>query len=359
MRVLVIGAGAIGGPVSGHLSATDDVLVIDRWPEHVEAINRHGLHLTGARGDQTFRVTARYWDDGVTPAHLLHGFVPDLAFICVKSMATDRACEVLTAVARPDTIVVSLQNGLNEERLSQLLGSERVLGAVTEIGGHVSGPGQIVETRAEGGFVLGELDGSMTDRLSSVAAVLSRCAPTTPSDDILGHLWSKLTWNCMMNPLSAVTGLGQGELIVGDQTRRFALMVGHEGSTVAAAVGVHLRRLEFLGVDLPALVEGRVPDAEAEARLIERYSSQMGKSTSMAQDVTSGRRTEIGALNGYVAAKGAAFGVPTPCNEVMTRLVREVETGRSTPGESVVAQLLAATNIDPAHTGEWGGQGGP
>src|SRR6185312_16148846 len=100
-----------------------------------------------------------------------------------KSMATDAACELVTAT--PETIAVSLQNGLNEERLAQLLGSERVLGAVTEIGGYVSGPGQIVETRAEGGFVLGELDGAMTDRLSSVAEVLGRCAPVTPTDDIL------------------------------------------------------------------------------------------------------------------------------------------------------------------------------
>jgi 2-dehydropantoate 2-reductase len=350
MKVLVVGAGAIGGPVSGHLGAAEDVVVVDGWREHVDAINRDGVRVTGARGDRTFPVSARYWDQDVAPAVLLDGFVPELAFICVKSLATDAACQLIGAVAAPDTVVVSLQNGLNEERLAQLLGSERVLGAVTEIGGYVSGPGQIVETRAEGGFVLGELDGSMTDRLSSVAEVLSRCAPTTPTHDILGHLWSKLTWNCMVNPLSAVTGLGQGELIAGDQTRRFALMVGHEAAAVAAANGVSLRRLDFLGIDLPALVAGPTPDADAEARLIERYSSQMGKSTSMAQDVASGRRTEIEALNGYVAMKGAALGVSAPCNEAVTRLVREVETGRSTPGESVVAELFAAANIDPAHT---------
>jgi 2-dehydropantoate 2-reductase len=340
---MVVGLGAIGGPVAGRLAAADALdRAFDPWAEHVDRINEHGLSVRGARGEHSFQMRATLWDLGAPPARESAGDGAAVAFICTKATATEDAIRLVGAVAGPDTVIVSLQNGLSEERLGEAFG-DRVVGAVTETGGYVAGPGEIVENRADGGFVIGELDGSRTDRLATVQSLLGECAPTNVSANVMGDLWSKLTWNCMMNALCAVTTLGQGEIITSDETRHLALSLGREAGRVATAAGVSLEPLRFLGIDLPALV-GEDPAAGglAEQRLIERYATQMGKSTSMSQDVAHGRPTEVNALNGFVAGKAATLGLSAECNAAITRIVEEIEAGQRRPGTDVVADLVDA-----------------
>jgi 2-dehydropantoate 2-reductase len=349
VNILVVGAGAIGGPVAGRLTAEgDDVRALDAWRDHVEAINSDGLRTSGARGDGRFAVKAVYWQPEAHAAELLPGFTPDVAFVCTKSMVTENAALLIREIAASDSAVVSLQNGVNEDRLAELL-APRVLGAVTEIGGYVEGPGHIVETRAEGGFVVGELDGAVTERARMIADLLSRCAPTSVSENIIGHLWSKLIWNCMMNALCALTGLGQGEVVTSNVTRSVAMAVGREAAAAARAGGIRLEPLGFLGVDLPALVGADPGGRErAERQVIELYSRQMGKGTSMVQDIATGRPTEVDALNGYVVRKASAMGVEAPRNAAITRIVHEVEAGEKRPGPDVTAELVAAVLADLA-----------
>jgi 2-dehydropantoate 2-reductase len=335
--VLVVGAGAIGGVLAGYLAgAGHGVVAVDEWPEHVAAIGEHGLVVDGARGPNRFRFVAAPWHEveSVSPR-------PELVVVAVKSYDTVRAAELVAPLLSAETSVVSTQNGINEDTLSELLGRERVVGAVTEIGGYVARPGEIVETRRDGGFVIGELDGSDGPRIRRIQAVLSACAPTIVSSSIRSLLWSKLTWNCMMNPLTALTGLGQGEVWTTPTLAGLAVAVGQEARDVAQADGAGIEPLTFLGVDLPGLLSDDPGEATVERRRVVRlYEPQATKSTSMREDVRHGRRTEIGFLNGHVVRRGDDLGVPVELNRALARLVAAVECCDLAPGPDLLAPLV-------------------
>jgi 2-dehydropantoate 2-reductase len=323
MRVIVIGTGAIGGVLAGYLSAAGHAVVAtDGWDEHVRAIRENGLLVTGARGSHQFRLEAiNSFGVSALPVN------PDLVLLCVKSYDTAQAAELVAPLLGAETTVMSTQNGLNEDLLSERFGSDRVVGAVTEMGGYIAGPGEIVETRADGGFVIGELDGSDTPRVREVEATISACAPTIVTPTIRGLLWSKLTWNCVMNPITAVTGLGQGEVWAHPQLRALAVNVAHEAAAVACAEGVALEPLSFLGVDLPSLVADDQETAGAASdAVVGLYESQLTKTTSMLEDIRHGRCTEVDFLNGHVVRRGEELGVPTPLNSELVRLVHAVES---------------------------------
>jgi 2-dehydropantoate 2-reductase len=188
-----------------------------------------------------------------------------------------------------------------------------------------------VETRAGGGFVVGELGGYVTGRAADVAMVMSACAPTTVSENVTGLRWSKLIWNCMMNPLSALSGLGQGEIILDERTRRLCLAIGAEGVAVSRAAGATLEPLTSMGVDPRRFASRGTELRGVEASLIARYESQIGKSTSMSQDIARGRLTEIDFLNGYLVAHGRRLNVETPMNAVTVELVHRLEQGLVAP----------------------------
>lgn len=343
MKALVVGLGAIGGPVAGRLASAGALAAaFDQWSEHVDRINERGLMARGARGEHLLPMEATLWEPAAPLSDAQKKLSPEVAFICVKAMATEDAIRLITEATTGDTVIVSLQNGLSEERLVEVFG-DRVVGAVTETGGYVAGPGEIVETRADGGFVLGELDGSQSARLATVKSILDHCAPTSVSYNIIGDLWSKLTWNCMMNALCGATTLGQGEIITSSETRKLALAVGRETGRVASAAGAALEPLRFLGVDLPALV-GDDPAASrlAERHVIDLYSRQMGKGTSMSADIAGGRPTEVEALNGFVVRKAAALGLGAGCNAAIVRIVQQIDAHERQPGPDVVPELVEA-----------------
>lgn len=324
--------------VAGYLSADGHaVLAVDDWVEHVEAISDRGLRIRGARGTHLFRPQAVCWSSLEPPDS-----PPDLVLVSVKSADTDRAAELAARLLGDSTVVISTQNGLNEDALCKRLGPERVIGAVCEIGGYLDGPGEIVETRAEGGFVIGELDGTDTPRLREAQKVLAACAPTVVSPQIRNVLWSKLTWNCIMNSLTAITGLGQGQVWAQTRLRELAAGVAREAAAVAEADGAALEPLGFLGVDLPGLastdqtVAGRTIEA-----IVRRYEAQWEKSTSMLQDVRHGRPTEVDYLNGHVVRRGRELGVAAPLNARLVELVHAVERGADRQGVQLLDSLVA------------------
>ncbi len=336
--VVIIGTGAIGGLIAGYASAAGHVvLAVDGWKEHVDEISRRGLSVGGVRGSRRFAVQTAMWTRSLTLPR-----EPDIIFVSAKSHDTERAVDLAAAAVGPRTAVVSTQNGLTEDLLAERLGHSSVVGAVTEVGGHIAGPGKIMETRAGGGFVIGELDGTDTPRVRFVRDVLDSCAPTVITPVIRGVLWSKLTWNCVMNPLTAISGLGQGHIWTREPLRRLAVRVAREAAAVAHADGAQLEPLTFLDVDLPALVsDDPVVAAGALDATVRRYESQLHRSTSMREDVRHGRVTEVDYLNGHVANRGAQLGIPTPLNAELVDLVHFLELGSKHPGVRLLSGLIS------------------
>lgn len=322
MRIAVMGAGAIGGITGGLIAkAGEDVTLIDTYPDHVEAINEDGLRIIGELGEHTVNVPA------VTPDELEGDF--DLVFLAVKGVDTDDALEQLRSHMTDSAPVVSLQNGINEEHIAEVIGAERTIGASTHYSATFEEPGVLNKT-SHGGYVTGELDGKMTDRVLEVGRLLGLVEQAEVTNNIWGHLWSKLLVNVCTNSFGALTGRKFGEFIKDEVGKKLLAALYTESYDVAVKQGVELVKL--VGILDPAfLLVRNDEDRERVEPVLDVMGSpeQFGKmKSSMLQDIERGRKTEIEFLNGYISRKGREVGMPTPVNDAIVEMVKEVETGK-------------------------------
>jgi 2-dehydropantoate 2-reductase len=348
MRIAILGAGAIGSVVGGMLTrAGTDVTLVDQWPEHVEAMKRDGLRLSGTCGEHVVPVRAVH-------LHELQS-VPepfDAVFVAVKSYDTEWAAQLAAGyLRRPDGVVVDFQNGINDERVAAVVGRERTLGCVIVISAGMYEPGHAIRTDTTAvGFKIGELDGRDTPRAQALAAVMGAVAPTRVTTNLWGERWSKLAVNCMGNALAGLSGLGSAEIRLEPGPRRIAIQLGAEAVRVGRALGHEIEPL--IGIDAQRIVdaaEGRGL-AAVEADLAAEATRRTGGRPSFLQDVMKRRRTEIDYLNGYVAQQGRLAGVPTPFNDAIVAAVHAHGVGRLTPDPKNLAPLLALLP-DAARTG--------
>src|SRR5947199_1620885 len=311
-RIAVLGAGAIGGVVGGMLTkAGHDVTLIDQWPEHVEAMKKVGLRLSGTCGEHLIPVRALLIHELQSVAEPF-----DAVFISVKSYDTEWALALgLSYLKKPDGIIVDFQNGINDERVAAVAGRERCLGCVITIGAGMYEPGHAIRTdRSQVGFKIGEHDGTVTERAERIAKIMCDVAPTKVTSNLWGERWSKLSVNCMANGLAGLSGLGSAEVRTKDGVRRVAIHLAAEAIKVGRAHGHEVEPI--WGIAAQRFVDAAAGRgmAEVEADLTRDAKSRGSGRPSMLQDVMRRRRTEIDHLNGYVAAEGRRLGVPTPFN---------------------------------------------
>jgi 2-dehydropantoate 2-reductase len=319
MRIGIIGAGAIGCVVGGLLAkAGEDVTLVDQWPEHVETMRAKGLRLSGTCGDHVVPVRALH-------IHELQGLVDpfDTVFIAVKSYDTEWATAMGVAYLKPDGVVVDFQNGINDHRVAAVAGRERTLGCVILISAGMYEPGHAMRTDAgKSAFKIGEHDGRITARAQRLAQMLCAIAPAEATANLWGERWSKLALNCMVNPVSALSGYGTAEVRLDPAMRRLSVFLGAEAIAVGRAAGFEVEPI--WGIATQRFVDAAAGKglAEVEAAVSADAASRRGGRPSMLQDVMRGRRTEVEHLNGYVAAEGKRLGVPAPLNAAVVEVFR-------------------------------------
>lgn len=339
-RIAVLGAGAIGSVVGGLLTkAGRDVTLADQWPEHVEAMKKLGLRLSGTCGEHLVPVRALH-------LHELQAVdAPfDAVFLAVKSYDTEWAAQLAAQYLKtPDGIVVDFQNGINDERVGAIVGRERTLGCVIAISAGMYEPGHAIRTdTGQVGFYVGELDGRDTPRLNALARVLSAVALTKVTTNLWGQRWSKLAVNCMGNALAGLSGLGSAELRLEPGPRRVSIQLGAEVVRVGRAQGHTIEPL-IGGIDAQRIVdaaEGRGL-AEVEADLAAEARRRVGGRPSLLQDVMKRRRTEVDFLNGHVSAEGRKLGIPTPFNDAVVAAVHGHPVGQLVPSIKHLDPLIA------------------
>jgi 2-dehydropantoate 2-reductase len=340
MRIGIIGAGAIGSVVGGMLTkAGHDVTLIDQWPEHIETMRKNGLRLSGTCGDHTIRVKALHIYEAQAISEPF-----DAVFISVKSYDTEWATHLgIQYLKKPNGVVVDFQNGINDERVAAIAGRERTLGSVITIGAGMYEPGHAMRTDTGAiGFKIGELDGKETDRARELAKIMSDVAVAKVTTNLFGERWSKLTVNCMANPLAGLSGLGTSEVRTRPEPRLIAIYVGGEVVQVGRACGYEVEPI--YGIASQRFVdayEGRGL-AEVEADVAAEGARRGGGRPSLLQDVMRGRRTEIDYLNGYVSQQGKRLGVPTPVNDAVVAAVRQHGVGTLKPDPKNLEPLVAA-----------------
>jgi 2-dehydropantoate 2-reductase len=338
MRIGIIGGGAIGSVVGGLLTkAGRDVTLIDQWPEHVEAMQRQGLRLSGTCGDHVIRVKAIH-------VHELQSVTQpfDAAFVAVKSYDTEWATAlVLPYLARPDGVVVDFQNGINDERVAAVAGRGRTLGCVITIGAGLYEAGHAMRTdRQSVGFKIGELNGKDSERAQRLVGVMNDVAGSKVTTNLFGERWSKLTVNCMANPIAGLSGLGSAEVRSVPGPARIAIQLAAEAIGVGRSCGFEVERI--YGIDTQRFVDaagGRGTD-QLLADMAASAKGLAGGRPSMLQDVMRGRRTEIDYLNGYVVDQGRRLEVKTPFNEMIVHLVHEHGVGMLKPSPDNLEPLM-------------------
>ncbi len=336
-RIGIIGAGAIGSVVGGLLTkAGHDVALVDPWREHVEAMKRHGLRLSGTCGEHRIPVRALHLDEMPSIGEPL-----DAVFVAVKAYDTEWATSLGLKHLKPAGVVVDFQNGINDERVAALAGKERTLGCVITISAGLYEPGHAVRTdRGTVGFKIGELDGSDSRRARNLVRIMNDVAPAQLTTNLWGERWSKLAVNCMANPLAGLSGLGSAEIRSAPDSRRIAIQIAAEAIRVGRAAGHEIEPI--FGIDSQRFVDG------AEGRGLETLEAEMaagaqhlsGGRPSFLQDVLKGRRTEIDDLNGYVSREGRRLDVKTPFNDAVVELVRGHGVGTLKPDPQNLAPLV-------------------
>ena len=301
MRVCIVGCGAVGSLFAANLAQLDDVEVwaYDLAQSHVDAINAHGLRLSGA-GEVVGRLSATTEAAELPPC--------ELGIVATKAMHTEAAISA-TSHAFADGSVCSVQNGLgNEEAIAKHVG--RVIRGTTFPAGRVLEPGH-VQWDVKGDTTIGPFDPSPApaQEIERLADACTRAGlPTEAVADARGPQWRKVIFNAATNPVGALTGLTHGRVCEDPELRRFVSGLVDEGKAVAGAQGIEL------DADPEDLIDHAArPDVAYDHK------------ASMLQDVEARRQTEIDFLNGGIVRFGREYGVPTPLNEAILALVRGVE----------------------------------
>ena len=319
MNITIYGAGAIGGITGARVAlAGHDVTFVDKVQEHVDVINREGLLVTGV-SEERVRAPALLPDE--MEGHL------ETVFLCTKAQDTAASMETLMPHIGPETTVVSMQNGLNEELIASLIGAERTVGCLVNWGGDYIEPGHILYG-GDGPMRVGELDGATSDRIVELQKVLDNVNPTTITDNIFGYLWSKVIWGCFYigNALGTSTSI---DLLRGERNRPILLGLFREGVEVAEADGVKLEHLTEHHFNPLELVRS---DPEVALPLFDKMADAFEGNVKVYsgpwRDVAVRKRpTEVDYIIGPIVRKGAEHGVATPLNDRLVELIKEIERG--------------------------------
>lgn len=299
MRFLVVGPGAMGCLFAARLKkAGYDVTLLDYIKERAEHINKQGIMVQGITGEYHVNVPTLA---GEIPAP------PDLVLVCVKSYKTREASQSIKRWLNPETVVVTLQNGLgNLEILEELFGNQRVLGGVTSEGSTLLGPGKIRHA-GRGETIIGPRRDRNGPTEKIVYAFNQAGFKAKSVDNVKNLIWGKLIINVGINALSAITRLKNGRLPELRGTRLVMEEAVKEAVDVAKAKEIQLPYPDPLG------------------RVLEVCHGTAGNIASMLQDVLKERETEVDFINGAIVREGKIAGIQTPVNFILTSLVQTLQ----------------------------------
>jgi len=304
-RVAVMGAGAVGCYYGGMLARAGAPVNLIGRAAHVEAIRRDGLRFDGLHFQQVIALKASTTLEAVGSA--------DLVLFCVKSTDTEQAARAIAPLLKADAMVLALQNGVdNAERIAAVVACP-VVPAVVYVACNMGGPGHLRHS-GRGDLVIGSLRGARPEptpaQLARLAGWLEAAqVPCRVSDNVEGELWGKLLINCTYNAISALGRARYKRLTAITETRALMRAVVLEVLAVARASGVNMPAGDWVEIALG--LAASMPEA----------------TSSTAQDLARGKRTEIDHLNGFLAARGAALAIDTPVNRALHALIKLAEDG--------------------------------
>ena len=335
--ILICGAGAIGGTVAAFFKrAGYDVVAVDAAEEHVAAIRSHGLRIEGPVS--SFTVAC----DAVTPDRLRGEF--DLVLLAVKAQHTRNAVKTLAPHLAPDGVIVSVQNGLNETVIAEIVGRDRTMGCFINFGADYLAPGK-VEYGGRGAFVLGEIDGRMTDRLNQVHEIVLSFEPdAVVTDNIFGYLWSKMAFFALLIS-QTLSDVPTEEFLDDPKFRPLLHRIVGEVAKVANAEGIEL--MSYQGFDASSFLTA---DAATMNATIDAYADARRGSAKLHSGIwrdlaVRKRPTEVGSQSAPIMDAARGHGIDTPVFERAIEMIGAVEAGQLELSGALAEELLELAEL--------------
>ena len=323
-KIAIYGAGSLGTVLGAYISkAGVPVDLITRNKDHVDAMNESGAHIIGTV-EMTVPVHA------LTPDQLSEKY--ELIILLTKQLDNKNILESLKPYMTDDCIVCTMQNGLPELSVSEVVGEDRTMGCSVAWGATLHGHG-VSELTSEPDsmtFGLGRMNGKKDEKLMEVKKLLELMCPVEIEDNFMGVRWSKLLINSAFSGMSAVMGGTFGDAAERKDSRVCCQNIIKECIDVAKAAGIKIEPVQ--GKDIVKLLDYNNPIKKKISNLLIPISIKKHRllKASMLQDLEKGRKCEIDAINGVVCAYGKKFGVPTPYNDKVCEIVHGIEDGKYT-----------------------------
>ena len=341
-KIAVLGAGAIGSSVSADLTkAGYDITVIDQWPAQVEALRATGLLIQMTDGDVKVPIRACHLCD-LASANLEF----DIVLLAVKSYDHRWMAEFIKPYLKADGVLVGVMNGMNDDSLVSIVGRNRTVGCALELSAEIFTPGLVQRNTTHQGtwFAVGELDGFYTPRVKEIQSIMSHVGRCDVTGNIYGAKWTKLIANSMTMGPHGLLGLRNGEAAELPGMADIAVKPGRESLAVGTALGYRiepifgLRADEFAGSSDENLVTAR--------DTLMRHVGGRSR-TAPIHDHIKGRKSEMEFISGLVTKKGKELGIPTPCNDAVVDIDRQINNGEIKMDRSnfelLKARIAAAT----------------
>ncbi|WP_026876836.1 ketopantoate reductase family protein [Jiangella gansuensis] len=333
MKTLIVGIGALGGLIAARLDAAGSpAWLATRDEESAARLASTGLHVSGVGGSataSTVRVAAlaAYGDDGF-----------DLIVLATKARDAIEAAPRLADLLTPGGTVLPIQNGGVSQLLGDRLGTDRVLGGLSNLGATMTQPG-VYEQRNAGHLLIGELGGGDSERAQLIGQWLGRAIEVRVTPNLAGAIWSKLVVNCSVTTIGAMAGTTMRDYVRSPDGRQLFDRTYDEALSVALASGAQPERM--LVDPVPPGWDGQSVAGAAHDTWLGQVLDAYGDiKPSMLQDFERGRTTEIDFINGYVVDLGQRLGVPTPANAAIVETVHTIERGEAVPGSDALQRVL-------------------
>ena len=326
-RIAVLGTGANGASIGADLTiAGEDVVFIEQWPAHVEAMREHGVTIRTPSETSNVAVRTMHLCEVAT---LRDKF--DVVLMLMKAYDSRWAAHFIEPYINSDALVAGVQNGMSVDDIASVVGSRRTMGCVIEITSAMFEPG-IVERhsdRSRSWFAVGSVDEAAKGREEEIAGLLRMSGSVDIVDDIRAAKWMKIVSNATTLATTAIVGLPMIEAAGIPEMRSFMLQSGQEALDATRMLGNPI--LPIFGLT-PSILSEPTTVVETLLDTLLQGFVLPNSITTILQDWMKGRRSEVDNINGLVASTHEAFGVRAPINEAVVEVAHRIENGELKPG---------------------------
>ncbi len=322
MRAALMGAGSLGTIIGALVSKNGgEMTLIDANKAHVEALNQKGATVTGKMQLESVPVTA------VTPEGM--DGIYDVVILLAKQTYNKVALSQLLPHLGPDSVVCTLQNGVPEEGVAQVIGEGRTVGGVVGWGASYRGPGvsELTSDRSAMRYEIGEINGSRTPRIEAIANLLNLAGTCAVMDNLMGTRWAKVIQNATMSGMSAALGCTYAQILDDDKAVSCASHAGNEIVKIVRKRGVRLEDLVPGWSYYSVAFEDAEGLAKANAWMRAYFTPHRLLKASMLQDMEKGIPCEIDYIVGICCQWGKKLGIPTPACDTIVGIVKDFEAG--------------------------------